>query len=397
MTKAYAYASVGVEIQVFDETGALTSSTPVKVNDKITDLEVYSKEGKKIKITGQIVKMDIVPNPAKNPVPHSCYHHNGAIIDTVPIQNREVHVATLFTTNSDEFYVPMIVVKDLESEFYYYVQTNSIISVGSVEEFYHEAATAEDLATAITEAKEGDLIALGADISADMSSVGTNGVAFAIPAGVNFDGKGHTITIDDETGTGTEASPAGHVVSVAGVSKISNLNIVGSKKAKAGIVVHGDGVDVTIENVSITNCGTVGIQCAAKATATNLSISNSNWGSVNVDKGSGMSTDPSFTMVSGSLSDRVQVYSEITDKEVITMPDNYKKVVGIGTNLKGFVYYTDDMSKIGVAYGTKDGVTYVYETQADADADETVTNKQPITSESAVIAGKGANDSVYTF
>ena len=398
MTKAFAYANVGVEIQVYDESGKLTSSAPVNLMDKITDLEVYTKEGNVTKITGMIVKMDILANPNKNVVPKTSYHNPGAIIDTVPLQNRVNK--TVFMTTVDDFYIPEIVVRDMETDFLYYVQTNSIISVGETEKVYHEVGEGSEYATledAIAAAKEGDIIALSSDVKADMSSATSSSSAYSFPAGVSFDGQGHTITVDDETAAGTVESPLGHVVLMTGKSKVSNLNIVGSKKMKAGIVVFGDSADVTIENVSISGCGTVAIQCAGKATVSGLSTSGSPWGAVNVDKGSGMSVNPSFTMTSGNLSERVQVYSEITDAEVITMPATFTKAIGVGTNLKGFVYYTDDMSKLGVMYGVKDGVTYVYETKEDADGDDTVPNKQPIVSNSMTVGGKGDFDNVYVF
>lgn len=270
MTKAYAYASVGVEIQVFDETGALTSSTPVKVNDKITDLEVYSKEGKKIKITGQIVKMDIVPNPAKNPVPHSCYHHNGAIIDTVPIQNREVHVATLFTTNSDEFYVPMIVVKDLESEFYYYVQTNSIISVGSVAQMIHTVGAEgdfTDIATALSEAAPGDVLMVGGLKETAVTNI-------AVGSDITIDGQGDAKFVQFKIGA------TGDVPTKV---TLKNLTMDGSAQTTTyGILFQNQeatgqcDVDLTLENVTFTAFKSKGIYLtnAKKVTIRNCTFDN---------------------------------------------------------------------------------------------------------------------------
>ena len=67
----------------------------------------------------------------------------------------------------------------------------------------------------------------------------------------------------------------------------------------------------------------------------------------------------------------------MVDQDVIEAP-GYTRVIGIGTNLKGFAYYTSDMKKLGVMYGVKDGETYVYQTQEDADADLTIPEKWPI-------------------
>ena len=87
---------------------------------------------------------------------------------------------------------------------------------------------------------------------------------------------------------------------------------------------------------------------------------------------------PHFTLVSGTMAEPVEVYTEQVDQDVISVPENFKRVIGIGTNLKGFAYYTTDMKKLGVMYGVKDGETYVYQTEADAEADQTVTEKFPI-------------------
>ena len=368
MSNALVYTNVSVEAQITDETGAVTDTKVISLNDKISDLKVYDKDGNETTITGMVVSMPIVPVPNENKVPHACYHHEAAVLDGVVLQNKVDKSTVVFTNDMKDYYIPEIVIKDLTegSDWYWTVQTNSIISIGEVTKIFHTVGSDgeyADITEAIAAAKEGDIIALANDIDLSTTPSSANTGAYNIPSGVNFDGQGHTITIDDTNWTGTVESPAGHVFSVAagGRSVIQNVNIVGSKKAKAGIVCYGDGTEVALYNVNIKNCGTVAVQVSgATVEATNLTTSNSTWGAVNVDKGSDGSV-PHFTLHSGDLSaDTVEIYTEITDQDVIVAPAKFQKVVGIGTNLKGFVYYTTDVNKLGVATAVIDGVTYVY-------------------------------------
>ena len=272
------------------------------------------------------------------------------------------------------------------------IQLDEIVSIGSVVQkdgtevagkvylVQNGDTRYESVADALSAAKAGDTVTMMTDLTPEqVGGSGTNAGMYTIPAGVTFDGNGCTITVDESTATGTEESPAGHVLLVNGGATISNVNIVGSKKAKAGIVAWSTGENpVVLNNVNISNCGTVAVQVSGgKVVANNLVTSGSSWGAVNVDKGSDESI-PHFTMNSGDLSaETVEIYTEMVDQDVIEAP-GYTRVIGIGTNLKGFAYYTSDMKKLGVMYGVKDGETYVYQTQEDADADLTIPEKWPI-------------------
>ena len=271
------------------------------------------------------------------------------------------------------------------------VQMDELVSIGSV---VHKDGTEEagkvyliqngedryeSIEEALTAAKAGQTVSLMADLTpANVGGAGTNTGMYTVPAGVIFDGAGHTITVDEETAAGTVESPAGHVLLMSSGSTLKNVNIVGSKKAKAGVAVWSTPETVTLENVTISNCGTVAVQVSGgKVNAINLVTSGSSWGAVNVDKGSDESI-PYFTMTSGDLSaEAVEIYTEMVDQDVISAP-GYQRVIGIGTNLKGFAYYTSDMKKLGVMYGIKDGEMYVYQTEEDAEADQTVLEKFPI-------------------
>ena len=202
MTKAYAYANVGVEIQAFDSTGAMTSNTAVKLLDKVTDLEFYVNNDETHKVTGKIVRMDILANPARNAVPKTCYHNTGAIIDSIPIQNK-TPVKTIFAPVAEDFYIDTIVVAeeaDGQTKLWY-IQNKSIVSVGSVDTVVHTVAADGDyttLSAAITAAKAGDTLVLGEDFAED--------VTLADGADLTIDANGSKIGAIKMTASGTAGS-----------------------------------------------------------------------------------------------------------------------------------------------------------------------------------------------
>ena len=147
----------------------------------------------------------------------------------------------------------------------------------------------------------------------------------------------------------------------AGTATIQNLNLVGHSAMKSGIVVW-KGATAAIDTVDIKNCGNCGIQAAGGIVSlTNYTSSGNVWGSVNADMGGDVA--PSVTFNSGTMSENVEIYTEITDKDVITAP-TLTKYQGFGTQLKGFIYYTSDVSRLGNIFSADD--TVVYETLEDA-------------------------------
>lgn len=236
------------------------------------------------------------------------------------------------------------------------------------------------LAAAIAAAKSGDTITLRTDITCDNSAIdsGVNTPVFNIPDGVILDGGNHTITADAEKWVGSTTANA-IIGVVAGSNTIRNVTIVGHAKTKSGIVLSGQTVNTVLENVTVKNCGTVGVQITNGAVVdiTNYQSEGNNWGSINVDKGSGSSaTNPTVTFNSGVMAENVEVYTEVLDETVITAP-TLEEVIGVGTNLKGFKYYTSDKARLGVAYIVhSDGTTSVYQTMEEAESakqeDETI-------------------------
>lgn len=211
----------------------------------------------------------------------------------------------------------------------------------------------DSIESAIADAKAGDTIVLQKAIEVDnteVSDVVTNGV-FNLPAGVMFDGGNFTITAKEDTWVGDSAQ--NHIFTItAGTSKISNVTIIGHAKAKSGVLCYGVGTTATLENVTVQNMGNVGVQVAgANVTMTNVNTSGNAWGGINVDKGSDGSM-PYVTYNSGTMEENVELYTEITDQDVVTA-EGLMKYQGFGDTLKGFIFYTSDVNRLGkVMVGT---------------------------------------------
>ena len=222
------------------------------------------------------------------------------------------------------------------------------------------------LEAAIAASKSGDTIELLKSLMVDNTAVsGTpNSAVFAFPAGVNFNGGGNTITANADAWTANPAGTYGtnHILGVSsGTATISNVTLIGHANMKSAIVAYGDGTNVTIDGVTAQNCGNCGVQVSGAAVVlNNLNTSGNVWGAVNADKSGADGTMPSVTFNSGNMAELVEIYTEITDQEVVTAP-SLTKYQGFGTNLKGFIYYTSDVSKF-----TSQGATIydgaIYET-----------------------------------
>lgn len=202
------------------------------------------------------------------------------------------------------------------------------------------------LAEALAGAQSGETIELQKDLLLGNGTAtgAANNPVIALPANVSFDGGSHIITANEMSWSGTNMN---HLIGVtSGTAAIKNVTLVGHSKMKSGIVCYGNGTNVTLQNITAQNCGNCGVQVAgATVSATNLTTSGNAWGGVNVDKGSDGSV-PHFTVGEGCVfAEKAEVYTEITDQDVVTAPA-MTKVQGFGTTLKGFIYYTTDATKL---------------------------------------------------
>ena len=250
------------------------------------------------------------------------------------------------------------------------------------------------LQAAIDDAKSGDTITLLDNITAEESTGGNGTAAFTIPAGVILDGAGHTITAS-ATWTDTNHPILGVTSGAQDVTTtIQNLTIVGNENSGHGINVWNAN-NVAINDVKIYNCGTAGVVINnSTVTASGLQTSGNAWGAVNVDNGG------SFTLTGtgNNFEESVQVYTEKPDSCNINVEAaNLKEVKSYNSGkdsvLKGFTYYTDDVSKLGEATITTDEVTTVYEKVEDAISQakegETVTLTKDVAVEDTITIGEG--------
>lgn len=217
----------------------------------------------------------------------------------------------------------------------------------------------DTLEEAIASAISGDIITLNQDVTVE--DMGENSiVAVVIPAGVTLDGKNHKVT----AGTVTNK----HILGIVGAGvTIKNVVVEGKTGVKSGICVSGPSASATISNTTVTNCPNCGVQVTngANVTLDNYASSGNTWGSVNVDKGTN-GTVPHVTFNSGSMSENVEIYTELVNEDCVTAT-SLEEVIGVGDILKGFKYFTSDKARLGVAAVVVDGITTVYEDMAEAE------------------------------
>lgn len=293
-------------------------------------------------------------------------------------------VLVLSTT---KFYYDNVNISDGVDRSTTYEASISSSWVTDPEVIINDTARYHTLAEGLAAATAGNTVTLQKHITVSNSQVNAtpNSPVITIPDGVIFDGNHKVITADDASWVGTNAN---HIIGVSNVTAtIKNLTVTGNTKTKSGIVCFGQNGNVTLENVVAQNCGNCGVQIAgAHVTATNLQTTGNAWGGVNVDKGSDGSI-PSFTVGDNcTFAEKAELYTEITDQDVITAP-GMEKVQGFGETLKGFIYYTTDMSRLG----TITGEGTVYETLADAaaaDGEIAVTLGENLTENVSIPAGK---------
>lgn len=169
-------------------------------------------------------------------------------------------------------------------------------------------STAEKLAKAIENAKNGDTIKLTASFEVDVDGVTTNGGKFTIPSGVTIDGDNKTITVTEN------AIASLFLVSGQGSSAtIKNLTIIGSDGIKHGMQAYG-GATLTVENVKVQNCtGYALVVNGSTVTVNGLTTSGNDWGGINVDIGSGVTTSATLTLTDATIAEATSVKVEHTN------------------------------------------------------------------------------------
>ena len=155
-------------------------------------------------------------------------------------------------------------------------------------------------------------------------------LSITIPLTLNGTG---TVTVYASTGWGTSNSTKHLVTFYAGneSSPITVNNITfDALGISCGLNAYGNAY-VILNDVTVQNSRNAGmIVNGSTVTATNLNTSGNSWGAVNVDIGSDVPTGTSsvFTLVSGTLEEVKQIWSDgdhVTDTETVTVyaPSDY--------------------------------------------------------------------------
>lgn len=212
----------------------------------------------------------------------------------------------------------------------------------------------ENLDSAISAAQPGDTIELRKDITNVTGGAGNTQGKFKIEKNLTLNGNGHTIKAVNGFVPQTSMF---NIVNKADVT-ITNLRIDSNELAKHGLNIHNAG-EVTLNNVEIINGRATAItNNGSKVTATGLKTSDNAWGAVNVDNGG------TFTLVSGTLNEPSQIWSEDADDNEgskITVPGGWTEVTvnkldGKKEDVK--THYTTDIKKLGEAYNEDTKTVY---------------------------------------
>ena len=210
------------------------------------------------------------------------------------------------------------------------IMVMALLTIGA---FAEDTMTAEELQQALNAAQPGATVTMTSNVtvSNNDSSAYTSAV-ITVPAGVTLDGDGYEIIADADAwiqkSNGTTYVNANHILGVSNGSKVIDLTIVGTGYSKSGIHAYKCTQEVTLENVTIMNCGNAAVQVNGSVVkAINLKTSGNAWGSVNVDVGSS-NTPASFNLVSGDLGEEYKIWSEKNSGSTIGIPSGWVTVNG---------------------------------------------------------------------
>ena len=216
-----------------------------------------------------------------------------------------------------------------------------------------------DLATALSNAKDGDTIRLVADITnvtLTGSGAGQYTQAFNINKSITLDGQNHKITVKEKTGEGHV-----HVLGInADNVTVKNLTIDGGDKSRSGISVYHSKV-IKLENVTSQNNTASGVVVNNSAvTADGLKTAGNGWHGVNVDPKDGESA--SIVLTNADLRDTngIQVDNGTSGHTAtVTIESGYISKVtdttGSGTTA---ITVNDGSFGESVAEYVKDGLKY---------------------------------------
>ena len=162
------------------------------------------------------------------------------------------------------------------------------------------------LKSAIASASDGSTIHL----SNDITGITESDLPIEIKKAITLEGNGYTLSGTYTSGGGTALK---HLLDITS-NDVVIRNLTVEKAFRSGINVTGV-TGVILENIISRNNASVGLTVnGSKVTATNFTTSGNGWkAGVNVDKGSGITSEPVFTFSNSSFGEAVAIYSDLAD------------------------------------------------------------------------------------
>lgn len=173
------------------------------------------------------------------------------------------------------------------------------------------------LKSAIDSASDGSTIHL----SNDITGITESDLPVKIKKAITLEGNGYTLSGTYTEGGGTALK---HLLDITSDDVVIR-NLTVEKAFRSGINATGV-TGVILENIVSRNNASVGLTVnGSKVTATNFTTSGNGWkAGVNVDKGSGITSEPVFTFSNSSFGEAVAIYSDLADapRSYVVAPAN---------------------------------------------------------------------------
>ena len=160
----------------------------------------------------------------------------------------------------------------------------------------------------------------------------------------------NTINVNEDVtiyGNGYTISPnssAVHAMTIYSSATIKNLT-VDNENIMKGVQAYVASGKVKLENITILD--SVGAALTVNGSdveAHNLNTSGSEWGSVNIDKGGGVTEDPSFKLTGdNNLSEDLQIWSELGRFDIVEAEGFHSYLFDKDENNTGWTGWTDSL------------------------------------------------------
>lgn len=168
------------------------------------------------------------------------------------------------------------------------------------------ATNLASLKSIIAGASDGSTIHL----SGNITNITEGDLPIEIKKAITLEGNGYTLSGTYTSGGGTALK---HLLDITS-NDVVIRNLTVEKAFRSGINVTGV-TGVILENIVSRNNASVGLTVnGSKVTATNFTTNGNGWkAGVNVDKGSGITSEPVFTFSNSSFGEAVAIYSDLSD------------------------------------------------------------------------------------